>query len=714
MNLNIIQRAGAFALALSLVGQVAQATSLDGTSSIVFQNNHHVFRDGDMAHGFVRLNNGFSILSGETATLDTLISISGDIDLRTNGQLQLLCDVTFDCGITLTRSGYLKGRGHVLQLKGDLSIPSSQTLYITGDIIIDGGGHVLTLEPHARIFIEHNTTLTLRNMTFKNTRNNNLFPWIQFGNNGSKLALDNAEFVINNDFDFKQGQIYVHNDVAVTGSHAFIYHSLQPSFVAPASTLYFDLNTNFSFAPVGISSENLIKLQAPSSTLQMCACCVRIPGAMLNFPQGKLIMEDEIAVHRYAYQSLSNLSTVTSLDYGNTSSVYAIAWHPNARVLAIGGASAANGVGGFANTHELRLYDFDGTQLTAMTSQGYGTRIESLAWSPDGNTLAVAGSGPTNGAGGFANTHELRLYSFNGSSLTALTSQGYGASVQALAWSPDGRYLALAGQGPVNGAGGFANSDELRIYSFNGSTLTTVDSKDYGFIIRDLSWHPSGRYLVVGGSSPTFSAGGFATPHEVRMYSFDGSALTALTSQYYGGYVAVTQWSPDGNYLAIGGRGPSSGVGGFNNQHELRLYSFNGSTLTALASKDYGTFEAGTWLNAIDWSPNGRFLAISGFKALMNYGDVDNAYNTRLYNFNGTDLTVSTSQNYGVDVFAIKWDPTGKFMAVAGSTSYIGAGGFDNTDEVRLYSAELYNEYSPSRYAKATQFGNSKFGGGIL
>jgi WD40 repeat protein len=112
-------------------------------------------------------------------------------------------------------------------------------------------------------------------------------------------------------------------------------------------------------------------------------------------------------------------------------------------------------------------------------------------------------------------------------------------------WSPDGRYLAVGGQAPTSG-------NEIQIYSFSGTSLTLVDSKDYGTTVYSMNWSPDGRYLAVGGQAPT-------SGNEIQIYSFSGSSLTLVDSKNYGNYVNSMNWSPDGRYLAVGGNSFSTG-----------------------------------------------------------------------------------------------------------------------------------------------------------
>ena len=282
----------------------------------------------------------------------------------------------------------------------------------------------------------------------------------------------------------------------------------------------------------------------------------------MRLTKGRLLLENKVLINTNAGGGLlSTLSPLTSADYGTAT--YSMRWSPDGRYLAVGGEGAA-AVGGFADTNELRVYRLDGSSLTPIASQNYNggfgaIGITVIRWSPDGKYVAIGGYEPSS-TGGFANNDEFRIYSFDGSSLVPLTSQNYGAGsgviVDAIGWTLDGKYVAIGGSSPASGSGGFANTDEIRLYTFNGSTLTPLTSQDYSAIsggINALEWHPSGEVLAVGGEDPVNGFGGFANTDELRLYTFNGSTLTALTSQDYGMRIATLTWSPDGNTLAIGG-----------------------------------------------------------------------------------------------------------------------------------------------------------------
>ena len=183
------------------------------------------------------MNNGFTIKPTAKATLDTLISVSGAIDLRETGELQLLNDLVLDSGVTWSSGGKIRGRGKAIILRGNLSIPASKVIHISDDTIIDGKGNMLEIGENSQIFVDHDVTLTVKNIVIYNKRNNPLNSCIKLASHRSMLAFDNSVLAAQNDFSFNRGHLFIHNDFVFTGTSAFIYSSPVASFIAPGSTM---------------------------------------------------------------------------------------------------------------------------------------------------------------------------------------------------------------------------------------------------------------------------------------------------------------------------------------------------------------------------------------------------------------------------------------------------------------------------------------------
>ena len=147
-----------------------QASNLDGSSSVVYAATPQVFHNGEIARGFVRMNNGFTTEPAKTAILDTCITISGGIDLKKTGMISLGCDLMLESNVTLTTGGIISGNGKAIVLGGDLTLAATtyaRVLHIRNNTIINGNGQTLVIGDRAQIFVDHNATLTLCNMTIK-------------------------------------------------------------------------------------------------------------------------------------------------------------------------------------------------------------------------------------------------------------------------------------------------------------------------------------------------------------------------------------------------------------------------------------------------------------------------------------------------------------------------------------------------------------------
>jgi WD40 repeat protein len=178
--------------------------------------------------------------------------------------------------------------------------------------------------------------------------------------------------------------------------------------------------------------------------------------------------------------------------------------------------------------------------------------VTAIAWSPKGKVLAAAsGSG------------EVRLLR-NFVSLSL--SQPTGQSVDALAFSRDGKWLATGGQEGV-----------ITLWQMDGNVPEIADTLECGSWVDRLVWHPTCNRLA------------FNRGKAVQIWDADrAEAVTSLAG------IASPQdicWSPDGKHLAIAIK---SNVHIWNAHHwDERLYQWE---LTSPAS-------------TIAWSPDGSLLA---------------------------------------------------------------------------------------------------------
>jgi len=138
--------------------------------------------------------------------------------------------------------------------------------------------------------------------------------------------------------------------------------------------------------------------------------------------------------------------------------------------------------------------------------------VTAIAWSPVGNTLAAA-----SGAG--------EVYLLN-KGVGASLCQPTGQSIDALAFSFDGKWLATGGQ-----------DGTMTLWQMEGDTPKIADTLECGSWVDRLVWHPTCNHLA------------FNQGKTVQIWDADrAEAVTSL------GGIATPQdirWSPDGKHLAI-------------------------------------------------------------------------------------------------------------------------------------------------------------------
>lgn len=194
-------------------------------------------------------------------------------------------------------------------------------------------------------------------------------------------------------------------------------------------------------------------------------------------------------------------------------SVFGAAIHPSGHVLALTGANRGLTLWDTSDPHRpVRLP----APAPALTGTGYAT-----AFSPNGRLLAVAGQ------------DGLRLWQVDlaGRIRSLLLTAALGGDGKAVAFSADGALLAAGGLG-----------DTVRLWRLTGSSPTAGPTHTLPSTVNGLAFHPDGRTLAVAGNdravhvvdtvdgTTTTSLTGLGGPAYSVHYSDDGLRLAAGVS----------------------------------------------------------------------------------------------------------------------------------------------------------------------------------------
>ncbi|BDC49641.1 hypothetical protein F183_A19570 [Bryobacterales bacterium F-183] len=154
-----------------------------------------------------------------------------------------------------------------------------------------------------------------------------------------------------------------------------------------------------------------------------------------------------ISVGRDRAAKLTDASTGAFLENVNLlrSELSAVARHPNKDIIVIGGDERHAYIYQVDRGRNIRIAD-DANQLRKLDREKGA--IFALAWSPDGKSIAVAGGGP-----------EISIYDAETGKRTAVCT-GHQAGIYVVAFSPDSKHLA---------AGGF--DGQVRIYDSTSGTI---------------------------------------------------------------------------------------------------------------------------------------------------------------------------------------------------------------------------------------------------
>lgn len=311
--------------------------------------------------------------------------------------------------------------------------------------------------------------------------------------------------------------------------------------------------------------------------------------------------------------------------------VHDIEWNPEATRIALSSGS------------QIRLIDA-GDGRSIWTASQDGDQVQCLSWSPDSTRIAAAGydskivlwdasSGEPlktwqapDGAvwdldwadenNLLATAHadrSVRLWDVE-TGRTEHVFYGHTDRVLAVQWSRDGSYLASGG-------------DDLKVRIWNTSAADrTSNLTNNASPIKAIAWSPDGKRLVSG------SATGLVVIREPLASMEMQLVQSSVSGPYQDGEIFAMDWSPDGGRIAWG-------------QHDGTVHLWSGS-----ATLDIHAHRGRVW--ALDWHPDSRRCVTGGADGFVHVWDA----------LTGEKLT---SFDCGTPVLAVRWSPDGQRVATA-------------------------------------------------
>ena len=305
--------------------------------------------------------------------------------------------------------------------------------------------------------------------------------------------------------------------------------------------------------------------------------------------------------------------------------------------------------------------------VSLVTYQGHTEDVVGVDWSPNKTSIATAAQDGT--AQWWTADSGKHLFTYSSQISPAQSND----DALAVRWSPDSKRLVI----------GFADGTAQEVDAMSKKELFS-----YGNIsaeINSLAWSPNGNALALACSDGT-----------IQVYEVAGGKMIARFTRHLDSVAAVA-WSHDGQRIASGSDDTTVQVWNATTGQPLLIFKEHMRKVSSVAwSADdsrivscswdntamiwdsrsgrtllsYTKHKAG-WLNAVAWSPGGKFIATGGEVGTVTGNVFIGTRGTRDMNMHVWEAT--TGNTYAIyqllPVNALVWSPDGTRIATACSNN---------------------------------------------